>query len=156
MGEKKKKVLGSSVFDAAHSEEIDSDAGTAPARAPMKITVKTMNGDKFELKVAPSETIKSVKLKIKRKMKGAEPDFQRLMFNGRRLEDERALSDYDIKEDSTIELILNIPGGGAAPQDVPGVEHPEGHDDLPEEEEEEEKETPLWAKVINPFGIFRN
>jgi ubiquitin C len=38
-------------------------------------------------------------------------DQQRLVYNGKQLEDDRALDYYDVKEDTVIHIILRIRGG---------------------------------------------
>ncbi|RMJ11865.1 hypothetical protein BHE90_015115 [Fusarium euwallaceae] len=37
---------------------------------------------------------------------------QRLIFNGRQLEDERCISDYDIIKEATVHMVLQLSGGG--------------------------------------------
>ncbi|XP_044956487.1 polyubiquitin-like [Hordeum vulgare subsp. vulgare] len=69
-------------------------------RSCMEIFVNTLAGKTITVKVDPSDTINVVKTKIQ--------DQLRLVFNGEQLEDDRALADYDIQDQSTLRLDLPI------------------------------------------------
>ncbi len=67
----------------------------------------------FTLDVDASDSIGGIKSNIQLKM-GVPTDQQRLIFEGKQLEDDRALSDYSIRGGATLHLVLRLRGGAAA------------------------------------------
>ena len=78
--------------------------------ADMQIFIKTITGKTVTIVVEEDDTILSVKMKLQEK-DHVPVDEQRLIFGGHQLEDKRTLKFYSIERDSTIHLVLRLPGG---------------------------------------------
>jgi ubiquitin len=76
----------------------------------MKILIKICTGGMITLNVQPNDSIASVKAKIQ-KERDIPTEEQRLIFAGKRLENNRTLSFYDIRNESTLGLKPNLRGG---------------------------------------------
>ena len=75
-----------------------------------QIFIKTLQCKTLTLEVNDSDTIESIKQKINEK-EGIPIDHQRLVFNGKQLEDGCTIADYNIQADSSIHLVLRLRGG---------------------------------------------
>ena len=71
----------------------------------MEIFIKTLTGKTITLEVEPSDTIEDVKIKIQYK-EGIPIDQQMLMCGGEPLKASHTLFDYNIQEESTLDLLV--------------------------------------------------
>ena len=76
--------------------------------AAFTIFVKDTTGRTLTLEVKASDTVANVKTKIQ-DHEGISPDRQRLVFAGRPLDDACTLQDYNIQEESTIDMLVAGP-----------------------------------------------
>lgn len=75
------------------------------------ISVKTLTGKKISIGgIGSTSTVDHVKQKIQN-LEGIPTDQQRLIFNGKQLEDGRTCADYEIEEADVVHLVLRLRGG---------------------------------------------
>lgn len=82
------------------------------------IFVKTLTGKTIALSVTLSDTVDSVKQKISEAL-DITTEEQRLLYDGKQLEDRLALRDYGIHHESTIHLAFRLRGGGPSVMYLP-------------------------------------
>lgn len=79
-------------------------------RSGMSVFVKTLTGKTLTVIALPSETVHDFKVKIQ-EMEGIPLEEQRLIYAGTQLEDDHTLGEYDVQNESTFHLVLNLRGG---------------------------------------------
>lgn len=74
----------------------------------MQIFVKKLTGENISVEVESSDTIEALKEKIYQIDNTFLPEQQRLIFEGKEIENGRTLADYNVQKESTIHLILAL------------------------------------------------
>ena len=76
----------------------------------MQIFIKALTAKTNILDVEECDSIDNIKQKIQ-EIENISPDDQRLIFNGKQLDNEYTLSDLNIEKLSTLHLLLRVRGG---------------------------------------------
>lgn len=76
----------------------------------MQIFVKALDGSTVTVEVEPDYHIEEVYDAVWEKC-GVPPCAQRLVFEGKQLDEDGLLSDYDVTKESTLHLLLRLRGG---------------------------------------------
>jgi len=82
----------------------------------MQIFIKTLTGNTLTLEVSSSSSINSVKQSIQ-DLEGLSAEQQTLVFAGKQLEGAATLADYEISEEATLHLTLQLRGGSGDDED---------------------------------------
>lgn len=88
-----------------------------PRSSQMQIFVEMPGGKSITLDVHGTDVISIVKFKIQDK-ENIPVEQQRIIFNGKQLEDDRTLSYYKVQAENTIHVLLRLLGGGMGARSV--------------------------------------
>lgn len=86
----------------------------------MKVTIKTIKQEQFEIEADPSETVGALKEKIQ-SAKGHEVSWQRLIYSGRVLEDGQLLGAFNFGTNDFLVLMVRKPKDAPAPAAAPAA-----------------------------------
>jgi hypothetical protein len=75
----------------------------------MQIFVRMLSGKTITLDCESTDTIGSLKSKVEDK-EGIKATDQRYVYGGKNLQDQNTLSDYNIQQGSTLNLVLHMQG----------------------------------------------
>ncbi|CEP63219.1 NEDD8 family protein RUB1 LALA0_S07e05138g [Lachancea lanzarotensis] len=76
----------------------------------MKLTVKTLTGKEVEVVVDPQDKVSRIKEYLEEK-EGIPPSQQRLIFQGKQIDDEMTVSASNLTSGMQLHLVLTLRGG---------------------------------------------
>ncbi|KAH9608533.1 hypothetical protein KSS87_010988 [Heliosperma pusillum] len=77
----------------------------------MQIFLKTQTSMTITMEVDSTQSVASLKTLLQHKQ-GIPKDEQRLIFGGKQLEDDRTLAYYNIHNESSVDVLMRVRGGG--------------------------------------------
>ncbi|KAI1755715.1 hypothetical protein F4782DRAFT_486668 [Xylaria castorea] len=77
----------------------------------LSFEVKTTSGKTIRIQCSSSETIENIK-KALQDAEGIPADQQRFIYHGNQVEDGRTLSDYNLRNNDVLHMVLRLRGGG--------------------------------------------
>eukprot|EP00038_Savillea_parva_P031181 m.83530 g.83530 ORF g.83530 m.83530 type:complete len:76 (+) comp9545_c1_seq1:113-340(+) len=75
----------------------------------MLVRVKTLTGKEIEIDVEPTDTVIRIKERVEEKS-GIPPDQQRLIFTGKQMADDHAITEYKVTGGAVLHLVLALRG----------------------------------------------
>lgn len=104
----------------------DNRSRMVPRRIPhpdyLEISVESLVGTVFEMRLSPSETIGNIKARLQR-LEGIPRQHMHLLHRGAELPDGASLADCRIEDGATLRLILALRGGPINTRRVPLQQH---------------------------------
>ncbi|SCV00123.1 LAME_0G07646g1_1 [Lachancea meyersii CBS 8951] len=76
----------------------------------MKLTVKTLTGKEIEVLVDPQDKVSRIKEYLEEK-EGIPPTQQRLIFQGKQIDDEMTVTSANLTSGMQLHLVLTLRGG---------------------------------------------
>lgn len=78
----------------------------------MKLVIATLVGSEVTLDVDPHEKVITVKERLEEK-EGIPPEQQRLVYDGKHINDDASLADYKLQDGAKLNLVLSLRGGSS-------------------------------------------
>ena len=100
-------VVGAPALERASQSDVD--------HGEWELSIKALDGSFVKIRADPKDPVLTVKAKVARK-KGMNPSSFKLVFAGKAVEDGRVLSDYSIRNFSTLHM-MKIEGKGSSGRD---------------------------------------